>query len=106
MSNQGDTDMTSADGKILTAITAEVNSVSSEQLDELSTTMRWGTFGPTGNKPMQIRFLNDLETDHLENILVTQKHIDYMYSKVILHLIKKRLTTKVVARIVASASNL
>ena len=90
--------MTPTAGKTLAAITDAVNSITPSRLDELASLTRWGTYGPTGDKPMQARFLSDLDTDHLENILVTQKHIDFMCSKIILHLIKKRLTAKVMAK--------
>ena len=90
--------MTPNAGKALASLTDAVNSISPSRLDELASTMPWGTFGPDGIRPMEVRYLSDLDTDHLENILVTQKHIDFIYSKVILHLIKKRLTAKVMAK--------
>ena len=90
--------MTPTAGKTLAAITDAVNSITPSRLDELAATMPWGSFGSDGIRPREVRYLSDLDTDHLENILVTQKHIDFIYSKVILHLIKKRLTAKVTAK--------
>lgn len=82
--------MTTTEGKTLAIITDEVRSMPIKQLDELADTLAWGTYGISGDQSMRKRTLNSLETDHLENILITQKQISYIYAKVILHILKMR----------------
>ncbi len=53
----------------------------------------WGTFGKQGDQPCKVRFLDDLETEHLENILITQKHISQVYSLVIVTILKERYSS-------------
>lgn len=50
----------------------------------------WGTFGPNADQPMAERTLWDLDTDHLENILITERHIPLAYSIIILSILKLR----------------
>lgn len=52
--------------------------------------LTWGTYGKDADKPLKLRFLNDLETSHLENILITERHIKPVYSLVILDILKER----------------
>jgi hypothetical protein len=59
-------------------------------LEDLSYTLKWGTFGLNGDQPRVDKPLRDLDTDHLENILVTQRHIAWQTSLVILHILKDR----------------
>lgn len=61
-----------------------------DTLDELAATTKWGTFGPNGDQPRVDKPLRDLDTDHLENILITQRHIAWQTSLVILHILKDR----------------
>lgn len=82
--------MTPKDGQILARETKLVEGISKETLDKLANHLTWGTFGRTGDKPMKVKTLNSLDTGHLENILITQKQIDFIYSKVILHILKQR----------------
>lgn len=77
---------------LLAVCTKALNDLTPKRLEEMSHEMPWRTFGPNSDQPCKVRYLADLETDHLQNILVTQKHISMMYSKVIMYLIEKRLT--------------
>jgi len=52
--------------------------------------LKWGSHGPEGKDPKQIRTLNDLDTDHLEAILITQPHIGNTYRAAILALLHRR----------------
>ena len=82
--------MTPTEGMALTELTKQLNSYTQKELDDASKRLQWGTFGPDGQRPMQVRYLNDLDTDHLENIMVTQPQITPIYKKVILHILKLR----------------
>jgi hypothetical protein len=61
-----------------------------ELLAKVRSELVWGTFGKEGDKPCKVRFLDDLETEHLENILITQRHIKQVYSLVIVTILKER----------------
>ena len=52
--------------------------------------MKWGSFGPDGREHQKVRVLNDLGTDHLEAILITQPQIGRVYRAAILELLKVR----------------
>jgi hypothetical protein len=52
--------------------------------------MQWGTLGEDGRGEPEFIKLRDLETDHLENILVTQHHIQSNVKATILHILKRR----------------
>lgn len=83
----------------LKALTDKLNALTDEQLDNAARNIRWGSYGYETLTPLKVRYLVDLDTDHLENILVTQDHIGPVYRKVIFHLLKKRLSltyTKIV----------
>lgn len=84
--------MTKEQGAQLALFTARYNSLTDKELQTCAECLQWGTYGPNGDKPMKVRYLNDLNTDHLQNILVTQSHISSLYRKVILWLLKKRWT--------------
>ena len=79
------------DAVYLTGTTRELNRLSDTELECAARTLRWGTYGPTGTDRLSIKYLNDLDTDHLENILVTQYEITELYRKVILYILKRRL---------------
>lgn len=49
----------------------------------------WGTFTTAGGE-LKVRHLCDLDTSHLENIIITQRHIPYETSAAILLLLKQR----------------
>lgn len=52
--------------------------------------LKWGTYGPEGRGPLRMVYLIDLDTDHLENILITQPHISNRYAAAILQILKCR----------------
>ena len=56
----------------------------------LAPALTWGTFGPNQNEQVQRKLLIELETDHLENILITQVHIPPVYRAIILEILKDR----------------
>lgn len=37
--------------------------------------LRWGTYGKNGDEPLQWKKLKDLDTDHIEKILETQRQV-------------------------------
>jgi hypothetical protein len=65
-------------------------SLSEDDLGALAMTTKWGTFGPNGDQPRVDKPLIQLDTNHLENILITQRHISWQVSCVILHILKER----------------
>jgi len=77
-------------GDKLAEITKAINTVSDDEVIEFSKKLKWGTYGPNGDQPVKIRYLYDLDTEHLENILVTQGHIGPIYIRTILVLLKHR----------------
>ncbi len=79
--------MTTEEHKNLTEITKSVRDIPYEALNELANTLEWGTY-----RDGEYKFfpLNDLTSDHLENILITQRQIPYKYSRVILYILKNR----------------
>lgn len=89
--------MTSTEGIALTELTKQLNSITPEQCDAYAKRLRWGTFGPTGLRPMEVRYLIDLDTDHLQNILMTQDSCPYLYRRVIIHILKNRWQLESVA---------
>jgi hypothetical protein len=54
----------------------------------------WGTFGPSGKEARRDLRLIDCDTDHLENILITQVQITPLYKRVILAILKRRWTSE------------
>jgi len=65
--------------------------------DELETairTLRWGTYGIEGKGPLVVKLVVDLDTAHLENILIYMKHQPPLYNKVILAILKERYNTE------------
>lgn len=50
----------------------------------------WGSYGPAADQPLNVRTLEDLDTEHLENILITQRHLSNEYAASILMLLKQR----------------
>ncbi len=51
---------------------------------------RWGSRGPTGDEPRHDRKLAELDTEHLENILICQPHIGNRYRAAIMYLLRER----------------
>lgn len=87
--------MTTIEGQTLANITKTIRNIPNTTLDELANTKLWGTFGPDGVGPMRMRTLGSLDTEHLENILITQKQISTIYSAVILHILKGRYRSEI-----------
>ena len=50
----------------------------------------WGTTGPKRDEELQKYSIKNLSTQHLENILITQPHVDNELAAAILMLLKKR----------------
>lgn len=59
-------------------------------LSRIRKELTWGTYGKEGKSPLKCRWLDDLDTEHLENILITQRHIPQVYSLVIVTILKER----------------
>ena len=74
----------------LARATGDLDQLNTECLDQLARELPWGTYGPNGDQERTVKILNDLDTDHLENILITQRQIHVVYSKTILHILKRR----------------
>lgn len=53
-------------------------------------TVIWGTNGPLGDQPTIYKHLTDCDTDHLETILTTQRHISGETRRIIEHILKTR----------------
>jgi hypothetical protein len=76
--------------KLAVGTTLLRSSYNDDKLEDLSKSKTWGTMGPEGKGPRQFLPLCELETDHLENILITQRHISFETSLVILFILKDR----------------
>ena len=50
----------------------------------------WGTYGRPARQPVQYKCLYELDSEHLENILSTQRQIPVIYSKAIMLLLRER----------------
>lgn len=57
-----------------------------EHLDDFE----WGSYGRNGDELLKKRKLVDLDTDHLEAILITQPQTSPAYRAAILHILKGR----------------
>jgi len=61
-------------------IPAEILSVYIEDgIEKVREVLSWGTYGITGTEPLHHLVLKDMETDHIENILATQRRIHPNY---------------------------
>lgn len=54
----------------------------------------WGTFGKNGKDPVKYLSLNELESDHIQNILLTQKNISAYYRNIFKKILRKRKLEK------------
>ena len=52
--------------------------------------LAWGSYGKKGKDVKTVRVLGDLDTDHLEAILITQDNISFEMRAAILELLKIR----------------
>lgn len=75
--------------KFLSKITNDIRSYPDEELDKYSILLKWTSYDESG-KERKMKSLCELDTEHLENILITQRHISLIYSRVILYILKKR----------------
>ena len=57
---------------------------------EFQNRLVWGTFGRPAQHPVQWKRLRELDTEHLENILVSQRQIPHIYSRAILGILRER----------------
>jgi len=58
--------------------------------DEVKQSLKWGTYGPNGDRPLTpIRFI-ECDTNHLENIVATQAHLNLLHYHVILAILRDR----------------
>jgi hypothetical protein len=48
-------------------------------IEKVREVLTWGTYGITGTEPLHYLVLKDMETDHIENILATQRRIHPNY---------------------------
>ena len=61
---------------------------------EVRELFRWGSFGREGNEPKKVRFLKDLEPDHIYNILHTQTHLSRVQQLMFVEELVYRLENK------------
>jgi hypothetical protein len=79
------------EGAVLAKYTNVINEMTADELDGLAVELKWISFGLDGQGPAKINSLKDLETSHLENILVMCSHaLTPVYAKTILHILKAR----------------
>jgi hypothetical protein len=64
--------------------------ISGEQMAILKKTLKWGTYGPTGQEPLKWVMLCDCDTSHLENIIVHMASTEPLQKLVILSLLRDR----------------
>lgn len=50
----------------------------------------WGTLGQPAKYPVKYKFLYELDSEHLRNILATQRQIPVIYSRAILFILQER----------------
>ena len=60
------------------------------QKDNAAAFLTWGTYGPNGDQPLTHKSLADLDTEHLENIIISQPHVLPHFKAAILCELKKR----------------
>lgn len=58
--------------------------------DEIKSKMLWGTYGKNGDQPLTWLPMVTLTTEHLQNILDTQKHINVFVLDLITEILKER----------------
>lgn len=78
-------------------MTVNYKHLTAKECEELKNSMidkedevTWGTFGPKRDENLQEYSIKNLSTQHLENILITQRHISNEMAAAILMLLKKR----------------
>jgi hypothetical protein len=63
--------------------------LSDKDLEKLSNETRWGSFGVSGKDPIKYTLMCNLETDHIENILMYCRTTP-LIKKILLFILKKR----------------
>lgn len=82
------------DGIGLADITRRLSELTADELNTILDHVLWTSYGLDGKGPAIQRPLRALDTDHLENILVTQTHTAFEVRKAILHVLKQRYLVK------------
>lgn len=85
--------LSAEDAEFLTQATRRLERLTEDELERLANFLPWGTYGRDGRQVLKFKTLNSLETSHLENILITQTHVQNVtpiFAKVILYLLRKR----------------
>jgi hypothetical protein len=80
------------EAQILTNTAKFVRDISDGRLDCFAHDIKWGTYGPKGTDQLVFKPLDKLDTEHLENILITQPDLRPLFIRVVLHILKKRYT--------------
>lgn len=83
--------LSKTEGKLLSEATRIMNGITTRELENYANSLKWMSFGLDGQGPAKLNVLNELETSHLENILVMNSHaLNPVYVKTILHILKTR----------------
>lgn len=99
-------------GRALAGLTKELREITTDMLNALAGRLKWGTYGASGLESLKVKILNDLDTNHLENILITQLNpimdsdMLMLYRRVILHILKKRYTAEATNKALHDATNI
>ena len=72
--------------------TDKLESISEQELERLSHTLVWGTYGRELNQPLQHKPVASLTPDHIENILVNLSTPSPLMKKVMIYVMKKKLS--------------
>lgn len=59
-------------------------------LTEFMDNLTWRTYGRGGNDPLTRKRLRDCDTEHLQNILITQRQIPLIMSRAIIAILQER----------------
>jgi hypothetical protein len=71
-------------------ILAESECPDTDSIEWMADNTIWGTYGKNGDQPLKWVNLKNADTDHLEAILDTQKHISRYIRDVIEYILKGR----------------
>lgn len=80
--------------------------VTNEDIECAKQELQWGSLGKDGKGPMAIKLLTELDTDHLENIIIFIKYQPPLYNKVILSILKDRRAEQVTDDIINLIKNM
>lgn len=73
-------------GSQLCAMGLTIDSPLTEFMDKLT----WATYGRGGKDPLTYKRLRDCDTEHLQNILITQRQIPLITSRAIIAILQER----------------